>query len=69
MDLIEARAASPSIPAPSGTVDLCVFVAAGAAAKIELYERRGFRWARRFDRMGMDLVHPLPEVAWPAGAR
>lgn len=67
MELIEARAADPSLPAPSGTVDLCVFAASGAAAKIELFERRGFRWARRFERMGMDLAGPLPELVVPAG--
>lgn len=67
MDLIEARTACASLPAPSGAVDLGVFAASGAAAKIALFEHRGYRWARRFERMEMDLVQPLPEAVWPAG--
>jgi ribosomal protein S18 acetylase RimI-like enzyme len=74
LELCEQRAAQESAEVISARsteepVSLAVSVHAGDAGRAALLGRRGYRHARTFLRLGIDLRAPVTEPVWPSGVR
>ena len=68
LELCEARAAHAAGSATdTAPANLGVWTDENDAARRALYERRGFRFARTFLRLDIDLAEASPAPVWPAG--